>query len=61
MCGNSVPGSNDIRLVPLGEHHLDDNMKDWNTPEMRKLVGCFIPHTREYVNTHYFELFRPYE
>jgi len=39
--------TDDIRLVPLEEHHLDDIMKGWNTPEMRKFLGGFIPHTRE--------------
>jgi RimJ/RimL family protein N-acetyltransferase len=40
--------SNNLRLVPIEEHHLDALMKDWNTPEMRKFLGGFIPHTREY-------------
>ena len=36
-----------IRLVILEEHHLDDIVKGWNNPEMRKFLGGFIPHTRE--------------
>ena len=36
-----------IRLVPLEEHHLDDIMKGFNNPEMRKFLGGFIPVTRE--------------
>jgi RimJ/RimL family protein N-acetyltransferase len=40
--------SKNIRLVPMEEHHLDALMKDWNTPEMRKFLGGFIPHTREH-------------
>jgi len=35
-----------IRLVVLEEHHLDDIVKGWNNPEMRKFVGGFIPQTR---------------
>jgi RimJ/RimL family protein N-acetyltransferase len=40
--------SSDIKLVPMEEHHLDDLMKYWNTPEMRRFLGGFIPHTREH-------------
>ena len=36
-----------IRLVPLEERHLDDIMKGFNNPEMRKFIGGFIPVTRE--------------
>ncbi|MHA1138213.1 MAG: GNAT family N-acetyltransferase [Candidatus Thorarchaeota archaeon] len=35
-----------IRLVPLEEHHLDDIMKGYNNPEIRKFVGGYIPVTR---------------
>ncbi len=36
-----------VNLVPLEEHHLDDIMKGWNNPEMRKFLGGYIPNTRE--------------
>ena len=36
-----------IKLVPLEERHLDDLMKEWNNPELRKFLGGFIPHSRE--------------
>lgn len=36
-----------VRLVVLEEKHLDDIMKGWNNPEMRKFLGGFIPNTRE--------------
>jgi RimJ/RimL family protein N-acetyltransferase len=48
MCGDDMLQTSDLRLVPIEEHHLDDLMKDWNTPEMRKFLGGFIPNTREY-------------
>jgi hypothetical protein len=40
--------SKDIRLVPIEKRHLDDIMRDWNAPEMRKFLDGFIPHTREH-------------
>jgi len=36
-----------IQLVPLEERHLDDIMKGFNNPEMRKFIGGFIPVTSE--------------
>lgn len=36
-----------IQLVPLDEEHLDDIMKGWNNPEMRRFLGGYIPHTRD--------------
>lgn len=36
-----------IRLVLLEEHHLEDIMRGWNNPEMRRFLGGFIPHTKE--------------
>jgi RimJ/RimL family protein N-acetyltransferase len=33
--------------VPIEERHLDDIMKGFNNPEMRKFLGGFIPVTRE--------------
>ena len=36
-----------IRLVLLEERHLDDIMKGFNNPEMRKFLGGLIPLTRE--------------
>jgi RimJ/RimL family protein N-acetyltransferase len=36
-----------VNLVPLEENHIDDIMKGWNNPEMRKFLGGYIPHTRE--------------
>jgi len=36
-----------IRLVPLEECHLDDIMKGFNNPEMRKFLGGYMPVTRE--------------
>lgn len=44
--GNIMLTSDDIRLVPIEEHHLDALMENWNSPEMRKFLGGFIPHTR---------------
>ncbi len=39
--------SKKIKLVPLEERHLDDIMKRWNDPKLRKFLGGFIPHSRE--------------
>ena len=36
-----------VRLAPLEEKHLDDLMKEWNNPKLRKFLGGFIPHSRE--------------
>ncbi|TFG32189.1 N-acetyltransferase [Candidatus Thorarchaeota archaeon] len=36
-----------IRLVLLEDHHLDDIMRGWNNPVMRKFLGGFIPNTKE--------------
>ncbi|MGY5859071.1 MAG: GNAT family protein [Candidatus Thorarchaeota archaeon] len=36
-----------IRLVILEDYHLDDIVKGWNNPEMRKFLDGFIPHTKE--------------
>lgn len=40
-------GGKKIRLIILEEHHLEDIVKGWNNPEMRKFLGGFIPHTKE--------------
>ncbi|TFH01538.1 MAG: N-acetyltransferase [Candidatus Thorarchaeota archaeon] len=39
--------SKKIRLTLLEEHHLEDIIRGWNNPEMRKFLGGFIPHTKE--------------
>ncbi|MFW9844092.1 MAG: GNAT family N-acetyltransferase [Candidatus Thorarchaeota archaeon] len=36
-----------VRLVVLEERHLDDIMKGFNNPEMRRFLGGFIPLTKE--------------
>ena len=36
-----------IRLTVLEEKHLDDIMKEWNNPEMRRFLGGYIPNSRE--------------
>lgn len=36
-----------IRLVPIEKKHLDDIMKGWNNPVMRKFLNPFIPYSRE--------------
>ena len=36
-----------IRLVPLEERHLDDIMKGFNNPELRRFLGGYLPFTRE--------------
>lgn len=41
-----IKGEN-VNLVTLEKHHLDDIMKGWNNPEMRRFLGGFIPHSRE--------------
>lgn len=36
-----------IRLVPIDEHHLDDIMRGYNNPELRKFLGGYLPVTKE--------------
>ena len=36
-----------VRLVPVEDRHLDDIVKGFNNPEMRKFLGGFIPVTKE--------------
>ncbi len=36
-----------VRLVPIEKRHLDDVMKGWNNPEMRRFLSPFIPFSRE--------------
>ena len=47
MVGPTMLAGEKIRLVPLEEKHLDDIMKEWNSPKLRKYLGGFIPHSRE--------------
>jgi RimJ/RimL family protein N-acetyltransferase len=35
-----------VRLVVLAERHLDDIVKSWNNPKLRKYLGGYIPATR---------------
>jgi RimJ/RimL family protein N-acetyltransferase len=36
----------DIQLVPIEVDHLDEIMKNFNDPELRRFLGGFIPYSR---------------
>ncbi len=35
-------------MVPIERRHLDDILKGWNNPQLRRFLDPFVPHSREF-------------